>query len=123
MVPLPESYSEILLAALGITEPKVPMDVRTVRPNGHTILGEMLKERKWFENVKTLLVKDQLEDGDFISRPTYHASMQLPVTHPITINALLPMFYESVYTIAMTKHGMNVIQWATEHLNPGLIPV
>ncbi len=73
--------------------------------------------------MKTLLGKDQLEDGDSISWAAYHALMQLPVTHPITINALLPMFYENVHTIAIIKHGMNVIQQATEHPNPGQIPV
>ncbi len=45
MVPLPESYSDVPPTAPGIKQLKVPIAVGTVRPNGHTIIGEMLKER------------------------------------------------------------------------------
>ena len=35
----------------------------------------------------------------------------------------MPLFYENAHSLAMVKHGMEVIIKATEHLNPGQIPV
>ncbi len=40
-----------------------------------------------------------------------------------TLAQLLPLFYEKAATAAMIKHGMNVVCWAIDFLNPGQIPV
>ena len=40
-----------------------------------------------------------------------------------TLTQLLPLFYDKAATAGMIKHGMNVLNWATEFLNPGQIPV
>ena len=45
------------------------------------------------------------------------------MSHPTTINALLPLFYESAHIVTMVKHGMEVVRQAVQHLNPGHIPV
>ncbi len=47
---------------------------------------------------------------DYISWAAYHASQQPPIYRHITINALLPLFYESSYTVAMIKYGMDVVR-------------
>ncbi len=58
-----------------------------------------------------------------ISWAAYHASKQAPVSHPIPINILLPLFCESARTVAMVKHGMEVVSKVIEHMNPGQTPV
>ena len=35
--------------------------------------------------------------------------------------AILPLFYEKSATLAMTKHGMDVVKQATNLLNPGSV--
>ena len=35
----------------------------------------------------------------------------------------MPLFYESAHTVAVVKHEMKVIRTATNHVNPGQIPV
>ena len=40
-----------------------------------------------------------------------------------SITQLLPLFYEKLASAAMIKHGINVLQWATEYLNPGELSV
>ena len=37
--------------------------------------------------------------------------------------ALLPLFSENANSVAMIKHAMTITKEATEHLNPGQIPV
>ncbi len=87
------------------------------------IENEILNEKDWLQNKRDILAKDQLQDGDFISWAAYHTSKQAPVSHPITINALLLLFYESAQTVVMVRDGMEVVCQAVEHLNPGKTPV
>ena len=35
----------------------------------------------------------------------------------------MPLFRDNAHSVAMVKHGMDVIMKATEHVNPGQIPV
>ena len=53
----------------------------------------------------------------------YMANQQVEVPQPPAITGLLPLFHESAHTLAMVKHGINVIKQATEHVNPGQVPV
>ena len=36
---------------------------------------------------------------------------------------LLPLFYHKAATVAMIKHGIDVLHQATQFLNPGQIPL
>ena len=57
-----------------------------------------------------------------LSWSAYMANQQVEVT--ITgLTGLLPLFRESAHTLAMVKHGINVIKQATEHVNPEQVPV
>ena len=40
----------------------------------------------------------------------------------MAVTALLPLFHESAYTVAMIKHSMDVIVSAVQHINPGQTP-
>jgi hypothetical protein len=44
-------------------------------------------------------------------------------THPPAITGLLPLFRYNAHSLAMVKHGMNVIQQATEHVSHAQMPV
>ncbi len=54
---------------------------------------------------------------DFISRAAHHASQQPHICHHITTIAVLPRFYESSHTVAMKKHGMDVVKQDVQFLN------
>ena len=42
---------------------------------------------------------------------------------PPAITALLPLFRDNAHSLAIIKHGMDVLKYATEYLNEGQIPV
>ena len=35
----------------------------------------------------------------------------------------MPMFLENAHSVAMIRHALNVVKLATEHVNPGQVPV
>ena len=70
-----------------------------------------------------LLKKDILTKEDYISWDAYHASLDSNPLDPPAVISLLPLFYEKAATLSMVKHGMDVLQSITTHLNPGQIPV
>ena len=59
-------------------------------------------------------------NGDInISWSAYLASQQETVPRPPALVALLPLFRDNAHSVAMIKHGMNIIRSATNHLNSG----
>ena len=77
-------------------------------------------EEKWFQHGIQLLNKDILMKEDYISWAAYHASLD---SNPPAVISLLPLFYEKAAALSMVKHGMDVLQSITTHLNTGQIPV
>jgi len=75
----------------------------------------------WLESTNQLLDEDVQNKS--ISWSAYFANLQEFVPLPPAITGLLPLFRESAHTLAMVKHGMDIIKTATNHLNPGQIPV
>ena len=63
-----------------------------------------------------------MDGAENISWSAHFASLQ-NVTHPPAITVLLPLFRDNAHSLAMVKHGMNVIQQATEHVSPAQVPV
>ncbi len=63
-------------------------------------------------------IEHVLNHYKLLNKLAYHASRQPQVPHAITLNALLPLFYESVHTVAMVKHGTDVTQKATQYVTP-----
>ena len=53
----------------------------------------------------------------------FHASLSPTPVDPPVLNSLLPLLYEKEATLSMIKHGMEIINRITSHLNPGQIPV
>ena len=71
-----------------------------------------------------LLEKYEIEKGDTVVWSAFHASMlDVSAELPTTLTQLFPLLCEKAATVAVIKHGMNVLRLATEFLNPGQIPV
>ncbi len=81
------------------------------------------KEQKWIEHALAVFEKGEITSEDALAWAAYHASQQPLTEDPPALCALLPLFYEKAATPAMIKHGMDVVRQATQHLNPGQIPV
>ena len=76
-------------------------------------------ETEWFDKVMAA----QLNRMDWISWSAYHASIQTIAIPPSAIIALLPLFMDSVHSVAMMKHSMTIVQATVQHLNPSQVPV
>ena len=59
---------------------------------------------------------------DWISWSAYHAALQQE-EKLAAITALLPLFTDNAYSVAMIKHLMTLVQAAIQHLNHGQTPV
>jgi len=59
-----------------------------------------------------------------IPSPVGHIMLQiLQSSTPPALTALLPLFYEKADTLAMVKHGMDLLKRAITFLNPHQLPV
>ncbi len=121
MMSLSDAYAEVPPAILGTKSVFVPeSDMQlTPWPVEAVLPAAMEQETQWLEHVRRMLDKEKLDKGDYVSWAAYHASHQPQILHAITLNALLPLLYESAHTVAMVKHGMDVIRKATQYFNPG----
>ena len=82
-----------------------------------------LRRKNGLNMACTYSPKDKLMNEDYISWAAFHSSLELNPPNPPAIIALLPLFYEKAATLYMVKHGMDVVQSITSHINPGQIPV
>ena len=78
---------------------------------------------QWLADVKKVLEKDSLEDGEWISWAAYHASITEPPPFPPSQSYMLPLFMESPTSPTMALHAMKIIRDATNYLNPNQTPV
>ena len=67
------------------------------------------EELKWTDHVMQMLSKDKVETGDYLSWAAFHMSVQPNPVDPITLISLLLLLSEKAVTIAMIKHGMNIL--------------
>ena len=123
ILPLLESYTNVPPAAIHTKTFFVPETGLNVVPGDACFLDAMTEEVAWLQQVDQAVHKDSLDNNEFISWAAYHASQKPQVPEPVSIGALLPLFYENAHTVAMIKHGMNVIKKAIHHVNPEQIPV
>ena len=64
--------------------------------------------------------KEKLDKDDNISWSAHFAHLQYSLHRPPAVSGLMQ---DNAYSLAMVKDGMEVIMKATEHLNPGQVPV
>ena len=69
------------------------------------------------------VLKNDVDACENTSWAAYHARHQDPKQPVITPTSLLPLFQESVHTVAMIRHSIDVVRNAVQHLNPGQTPV
>ena len=117
--PLPESYTFVSSAVYPMENPQPTNVVGPVIP-GDTILGSDATQTEWLEKVDKLLKEESPYHN--ISWSAHFADMQIGA-HTPAITALLPVFRENAHSLAMVKHGMDLIQKATQHVNPGQVPI
>ncbi|WAQ98989.1 hypothetical protein MAR_023362 [Mya arenaria] len=116
VVPLPDAYADVPPAILRTKTMCIPVAiVGPVTPAETSVQEAMLEEQEWLVQVRRLVDKTKLEKGEYVSWAAYHASRQSQEPHPVTLGSLLPLFYESAHTVAMVKHGMDVIRNATHY--------
>ena len=77
----------------------------------------------WLRRVNQLLQKEQLDKDDNISWSAYFAHLQYSLRRPPAISRLMPLFCDNAHSLAMVKYGMDIIMKATQHVNPGQVPV
>ena len=56
-----------------------------------------------------MLGKDKVKTGDYLSWAAFHISVQPDPVDQITLISLLLLLSEKAVTIAMIKHGMNIL--------------
>ena len=110
-----------------------PVTFHCDKPSPHETIGLAIPQSKrlesdelqvsWLKKVNLLLQKEHLDIADNISWSAHFAQLQCSLSRPPAISGLMPLFYANAHSLAMVKHGMELIIKATEHLNPGQIPV
>ncbi len=68
---------------------------------------------------------NDLINGENLSWAAYHASNSSDHErdHTKSVSCLLPLFHEDSKSVAMLRHGMNIVMNAVSFLNPGQIPI
>ena len=121
---LPDNYTVVPAVTFNqdkIEVPKPPNEIDAVE--GH-LEGAQAQERCWLEHSIKLIEKANMDEGDIIAWPAYHASLRHPSDDiQPALTQLLPLFNEKAATASMIKHGMDMLKKATQFLNPGQIPV
>ena len=120
--PILESYSTVPPATFPND---IPMPNTT---EGRAIPDESIRDyddqqQSWAKVVNELLKKPELGAHDNISWSAHFATLQDSCQRPPAISGLMPLFRDNAHSLAMAKHGMDVIAKATEHVNHGQVPV
>lgn len=100
---LPDAYIDVPSAILLNKGMRVPPSVIPVRSHETTLPVALAEENVWRGEVKILLCKDKLDENDHVSWAAFHASHQQQVPPVVTLNALIPLFYENTDTVAMCQ--------------------
>ena len=75
--------------------------------------------QRWNE----LLNKPKLGAHDKMFWLAHFTTLQDASRSPPAISGLTPLFRDNAHSLALVKHGMDVIATTTEHLNHGKVPV
>ena len=118
---LPHQYTNVPALTCQIDKITVPESNPITEIQGYLDTAKE-EELKWIDHGIQLLEKESLGKEDSISWAAFHASLQHHPSNPSALNSLLPL-YEKASTLAMVKHGMDIIKTITDYLNPGQIPV
>ena len=86
-----------------------------------TASSAVTEEYDWLNAVVNALKKGNLTKDEWVSWSEYHASVEITEIPLEAINALLPLFLENAYSVAMIKHSVDIVKTSVQYLNPGQI--
>ena len=119
---LPSVYTSIPSAAIKTKQFTAPRFQRLVAPaNLVTASSAVTEEYDWLNAVVNALKKENLTKDEWVSWSEYHASVEITEIPLEAINALLPLFLENAYSVAMIKHSVDIAKTSVQYLNPGQI--
>ena len=99
---LPESYTDVPAITCKVSETVVPQ-IQYPKTKGH-LENAKAEEVKWTKHATALLAKDKLEVDDYVSWAAFHAENQPNPVDPISVVALLPLFYICNHCHGQTWH-------------------
>lgn len=121
---LPDSYRIVPAIACNTDTVNVTEAAAMEDPDPEPVLCEAIyKENQWLEERIPVAQKNKLEKGDIMAWASHHSAREGEVTDIPGTSVLLPLFYEKAASMAMVKHGMEVLKKITTLRNPGQIPV
>ena len=125
--PLPTHYTTMDLDVSLPTDEVLYVPSLNTNSHPHPVsrpLTNIIEEGyQWLERVRNLLVKENLEAGQWISWAAYYASITEPTSFIPSKSYMLPLFTESPTSPTMAWHAMNVLRQTINYLNPGQTPV
>ena len=77
---------------------------------------------RWLNHVEEQILVDEKNRSNYMSWSAFNAEEQTD-EKPTDVSVLLPLFPDDSKSIAMMKHGMDVIKQAVKHLNGDQSPV
>lgn len=122
MKPILESYITVPPAAFPDDSPP-PHKTEGQAVPGMSPVDSDHMQLAWASSVENLLKKPELNADDDISWSAHFAASQDSCPRPPAISGLMPLFRENAHSLAMVKHGMDVIAQATELVHPGQVPI
>ena len=122
--PLPDTYMHVPPAVFPNDNPSPTISEDLVIPET-TLIDSDETQQMWLVKVHEHIHEqnDQPDSDTNISWSAHFASLQDHVPRPPAITGLLPLFRDSAHSLAMVKHGMNIIRNATQLVHPGQCPV
>ena len=115
---LPNFYANVPPALLEKTAlvPPLVNDVQAIGDDSFNRLKD--EEIRWLMHIKESVMQETLPAD--VSWGVWHSLNQTESSGRLpSITSLLPLFSEQAKSVAMIKHGMNMVCRATEFLNPG----
>jgi len=116
----------IIVPAAALKTTTVPVQIlsNASAPSERQLTCAKVKDNSWLHHASPFREKKDISKGDAVAWSAFHAVNQhASPDQCTTLIQLLPLFYKKAATAAMIKHGMNMIRWRTEFINPGQIPV
>lgn len=135
---LPPSYTDVPPVTLAKKDPVPPKFEGPNKADCLLIPGDMKTEYRycncmssflanfsfyrWLDHVRQVVSMDELADSENLSWAAYHASCNQN-DYSKSLGCLLPLFYEDSKSVAMLRHGMDIVKNAVDTLNPGQVPI
>ena len=74
-------------------------------------------------DVNEILLDTEIKARKNISWAAYHANCYQRKDIIVIPSALLPLFHEKAYSVAMIRHSINIVRNAVDHINNGQVSV